>query len=146
MRARWLLLLCCTVSAPVPAALFKHVDGAGNVTYSDRPQHSEAQALELPPPNVATPEARRQLELARQAWEREERAEQEARLRRWAAAQRTAPRSATTLSRPTTPYPYRGYGTALPYYVGYARSPAQDHPSQGLRPAPVPHRPGPPRR
>lgn len=59
MRAFWLLIAGCTFSASAFGALYKHVDDAGTVTYSDRPKWPNQDALQLPPPNVATPEARR---------------------------------------------------------------------------------------
>ena len=137
MRARWLLLLAWAAGTPAVAELYKHVDEAGRVTYSDKPRHPDAQVITLPPPNVTTPEARRQLELARQRMDAEERAEYEARLRRWAGAQRAAPATSRGLSPSPRNYPASypgyypssGYGYALPYYVGYARSPTPNHPS-----------------
>ena len=119
MRALWLLVLGCSMSAPACAALYRHVDESGAVTYTDRPQGPGHAPLQLPPPNVATPEARRQLELARQRMEREERAEQEIRLQRWAAAQRTPayprPRTLTPYSPRQTP----GYYTPASYASSY---------------------------
>ena len=53
MRARWLLLLAWAAGTPAVAELYKHVDEAGRVTYSDKPRHPDAQAITLPPPNVA---------------------------------------------------------------------------------------------
>ena len=142
MRPVWLIAVCFSFAAPATAALYKHVDETGTVTYSDRPRQPLQEALNLPPPNVATPEARRQLELARAAWEQEERADYEARIRRSAAVQR-AP--AGVYSRPLGPATPR-YGLpyyALPvYYVGYARISSQGNPPQGLRPAAVSHQAG----
>jgi hypothetical protein len=124
-----LLVLGCSVGVPATAALYRHVDETGKVSYSDRPQQPFQEALRLPPPNVATPEARRQLEIARQASAREEQAEFETRLRRWSAMQRTSP---AAYSRPMSPYaPHY----ALPVYpVTFAQIPAQGFSSQGLRP------------
>jgi hypothetical protein len=87
-----LLLLIAGFSAGVAAAaeLYRHVDETGKVTYSDRPRQPYQQVRRLPAPNIATPEARLQLDLARQASEREAQAETEARALRWAAAQRAA--------------------------------------------------------
>jgi hypothetical protein len=131
MRARWLLLVGITFCPVVSGALYKHVDESGSVTYSDRPRWPGEQALHLPPPNVATPEARRQLELARQAFEREERAEQEAQLRR-AAAVRAAP---SAHSRPARPMAPRYASTYLPYsYPAFTVFTAVS------RPAPAPRR------
>jgi len=108
-----LLAFGCFASFPVLAALYKHVDDSGNVTYSDRPQQPQQEALRLPPHNVATPEARRQLEIARQASERDAQAEYAARLQRWAAAQRAAPAAYSRQLSPSTPF-YAG-STYLPY-------------------------------
>ena len=142
MRPIWLLAACVSFAAPATAALYKHVDEAGAVTYSDRPQRPLQEALNLPPPNVATPEARRQLELARAAWEQEERADYEARIRRSAAVQR-APAGVYSRPRgPATPRHGLPYYALPVYYVGYARTPSQSNSPQGLRPAAVPHRAG----
>jgi hypothetical protein len=111
MRVRWLLLVGIAFCPVVSGAMYKHVDESGAVTYSDRPQRPGQEALHLPPPNVATPEARRQLEIARQAYEREERAEYEARIRRAAAVRAAPPAHPRSLS-PTTP---RFVSTYLPY-------------------------------
>ena len=118
----------CTFSASAFGALYKHVDDAGTVTYSDRPQWPRQQALQLPPPNVATPEARRQLEIARQAFEREERQEYEARIRRAAAVQRSAQ---AEYSRPLSPSAPRYAGTTyLPYaYPSFTTFTAVSRPS-----------------
>src|SRR5712691_1164717 len=121
MRAPWsLLLACCFTASAAEAALYRHVDAAGNVTYSDRPQAPNQAALLLPPPNVATPEARRQLEIARQASEREQQAEHEARMRQWAAANRTASAAHSRTLTPNTPR----YAPPV-YYSGYAGISAQ---------------------
>ena len=115
MRTLLLLVLGCSVGLPAAAAVYRYVDEAGNVTYSDRPQRPYQEALRLPPPNVATPEARRQLEIARQASEREARAEYEAGIRRWSAVQRAVPASYSRPSQPRAPGAY-----SLPLYYPYA--------------------------
>src|SRR5258706_2154416 len=140
MRLLWLLLLSCSFATPAEAALYRHVDASGNVTYSDRPQAPNQDALRLPPPNVATPEARRQLVIARQVSEREQQAEHEARMRQWAAANRAAPAYSRALTPNTPRY------AAPVYYSGYAGMPAQGNTAQGLRPAGVSHRAHHPRR
>lgn len=52
------LLICAlllSIAAPLTLAdqIYKHVDEDGNVTYSDEPQHQEAQKIELKPINTA---------------------------------------------------------------------------------------------
>lgn len=134
MRALWLLVCGCLIGTPSVAGVYRHMDESGNVTYSDRPQAPGHSELLLPPPNVATPEARRQLELARQRMEREERAEQEIRLQRWAAAQRTP-----AYPRPRTLTPYSPRQTPGFYAPAYTTSsvvvviPRQDSPSRARR-------------
>jgi hypothetical protein len=147
MRSLLLFVLGCSVSVSAAAALYRHVDDAGKVTYSDRPQQPHQEPLRLPPPNVATPEARRQLDIARQASEREEQAEYEARIRRWAAAHRATP---AAYSRPLSSSTPRYAGTAYyPYsYPSFttfsaatpAGSSGQSHSHHGLRSAGGSHR------
>jgi hypothetical protein len=147
MRSLLLFVLGCSVSVSAAAALYRHVDDAGKVTYSDRPQQPHQEPLRLPPPNVATPEARRQLDIARQASEREEQAEYEARNRRWAAAHRATP---AAYSRPLSLSAPRYTGPAYyPYYypsfTTFSAGPLaggsrQSHSSQGLRPSGILHR------
>ncbi|HXR59405.1 MAG TPA: DUF4124 domain-containing protein [Burkholderiales bacterium] len=130
------------------AAFYKHVDAEGNVTYSDRPQQPGQAALSLPPANVATPEARRQLDLARQRWAQEERVELDARMRQWAAAHRSGP---VGYSRPLSPgYPRSTYAYPTSFtptfYSFNAGSPSQSRSTEGLRPAGVSHHGHRPRR
>jgi len=121
---------------PAAAALFKHVDAEGRVTYSDRPNEPGQKPLELPPPNVTTPEARRQLMLARAAWERDAQADIQYRQALAASAWR-APAASPYMSSAYAPR----YVPAV-YHVVYARTPAQGHPPQGLRSPGVSRQPG----
>jgi hypothetical protein len=148
MRALWLLVLGGTLSLPaVAAGLYKTVDAQGNVTYTDRPQEPRQTALRLPPPNVSTPEARRQLDLAQQRWQQDERLEFEARMRQWAAAHGAAPvgysrtlSPSTPRSTYSTPY-YTTIPVAYTYYpTSNAGSPSQSRSPEGLRAAGVSHR------
>ncbi|HEX2650441.1 MAG TPA: DUF4124 domain-containing protein [Burkholderiales bacterium] len=137
-----LLGLAFDVSA---GAFYKHVDADGNVTYSDRPAQPGQPALSLPSVNVATPEARRQLDLARQRWEREEREDFDARMRQWAAAQRSAP---VGYSRPLSAGHARSTYAYPIYYVHTfnAGSPSQSRSPERLRSAGVSHHGHRPRR
>src|SRR5262245_41292792 len=145
MRALWLFALAA-VDLSAGAELFKTVDAAGNVTYTDRPQAPGQEALRLPPPNVSTPEARRQLGLAEQRWQQEGQVEYAARMNQWAAAQRTPVGYSRTLSpsRPYSTYATPAFYT-IPTYpvtspIANAGSPSQSRPSQGLRSSGVSHR------
>src|SRR5579885_1053759 len=142
MRRALLAVMFLSAALPAAAGLYKHVDADGKVTYSDRPSRPEQKPIELPPVNVASPEARRQMMIARAAFEREAQADIQYRQMLAAAAYRYEP--APSSYAPSYPYRYAGgtygaYGTYGPYYsvpvyyVGYARTPAQGHPPQGLR-------------
>src|SRR5689334_18691289 len=147
MRAAGLILLGLSINA-FAGAFYKHVDADGNVTYSDRPQQPGQQALSLPSVNVATPEARRQLDLARQRWDQEAREEFDARMRQWAAAQRT-PRVGyshqLSPSYPRSTYAYPGYFYPNSYAFN-AGSPSQGRSTEGLRSPGVSHHGHRPRR
>ena len=148
MRALWLFswtTLLLAVHLPAGAELFKTVDAAGNVTYTDRPQVPGQEALRLPPPNVSTPEARRQLALAEQRLQQEAQSEYAVRMNQWAAAQRTPvgySRTTISPSRAYSTYATPGFYTIPTYLVTNpnAGSPSQSRPSQGLRPSSVSHR------
>src|SRR5438477_11210565 len=146
MRALWLLPVC-SIPLPAAAVLYKTVDAAGNVTYTDRPQAPGQATLQLPPPNVTTPEARRQLGLAEQRWQQEERLDFDARMRQWATAHRGAPVGySRTLSpgAPRTTYVTPAFYTIPTLYTyptpGNAGISSQSHTSQGLRSSGVHHR------
>jgi hypothetical protein len=71
MRAL-LLFVALGMAAPALAQkLYKHVDENGNVLFSDRPPQAGHKAETLRSPNVAAPEATRQLQYAeyRRLWE-----------------------------------------------------------------------------
>ena len=124
MRASWLFLLACAVHLPASAVLYKTVDAEGNVTYTDRPQVPGQEALTLAPPNITTPEARRQLALAEQRWQREEQFEFEASMRRWAAAHRAAP---VGYSRALSPSAPRSTYVLPAFYFYTTPGPASQH-------------------
>lgn len=120
MAARWLFLGAFLLPLTAAAAgLYKHVDARGHVTYTDRPQQPGQAALSLAPVNVATPEARRQLELARQRMAREEQAEFALRMQQWSAAQRAAP----------VGYSPPAVAPAAPLYAAPVYTPVHYHPT-----------------
>jgi hypothetical protein len=143
MRVLWLLGLA-SVHLPAAAVLYKTVDAQGNVTYTDRPQAPGQAALQLPPPNVSTPEARRQLDLAQQRWQREEQLDFEARMQRWAAAHRTGPVGYSRTLSPSLPRSTyltpAFYSIPASYTYINAGSAGQGNSSQGLRSTGVSHR------
>lgn len=86
MRTALLSLACAAALAAGVAhaanKLYRHVDEKGNVTYTDRPPQAGQQAEKTKPPNVASPEARRQMEMEREAALRRQQAERAAQQRR----------------------------------------------------------------
>jgi hypothetical protein len=142
-----LLILLGFALDAAAGSFYKQVDAEGNVTYSDRPQGPGQAVLSLPSANVATPEARRQLDLARQRWDREAREDIDLRMRQWAAAQRSGP---VGYSRPLSPSPPRStyaYPNFHPTFYSFnAGSPSQSRSAERLRPAGVSHHGHRPRR
>jgi len=65
--------------------LYKHVDADGKIVYTDRPQEAGQKAIVQKAPNVASPEATRQVEHARREKLREEQAERLAQQQRYQA-------------------------------------------------------------
>lgn len=85
------VLLVIAVMLSVPAfaqKLYKHVDEKGNVTYTDRAPKGDQKAEKPKAPNVASPEARQQLQYAEQERRREELLEKQAQQQRYLSQKR----------------------------------------------------------
>ena len=86
MRARLLAIFVLGASLAGSSAnaqkLYKHVDKDGKVYYTDRPAEAGQKAANLPPVNVQSPEANRQLRNELHNRQREEAAERAAAQRR----------------------------------------------------------------
>jgi hypothetical protein len=80
-----LSLMMLFSSAALAQKLYKHVDADGKVVFSDRPAEAGQKAIPQKGPNVASPEATRQLEYARREKLREEQAERIAQQQRYHA-------------------------------------------------------------
>jgi len=84
-------LTTVTRSKPAGGArgtLYRHVDANGKVVYTDRPDAAGEQGRRVAPPNVESPEARRQMNIDLQNRSREEYADRVAATRRQSAIQR----------------------------------------------------------
>jgi hypothetical protein len=68
--------------------LYKHVDENGHVTYTDRPPLAGQKPEKEKTRNVASPEANRQMRIHQGEVDRERRAEEVARMRRYADQRR----------------------------------------------------------
>jgi hypothetical protein len=89
MRSVLFLVIILVLSAPAVAQkLYKHVDEKGNVTYTDRPAKADQKPEKPKNPNVASPEARQQLQHAELERRREEALERQAQQRRYLSQQR----------------------------------------------------------
>jgi hypothetical protein len=85
--AGWILLLLSSSTA-LAQRLYKHVDADGKVIFSDRPAQGDQEPIEQKSNNVATPEARRQLESQLREKRREEEAQRLAQQQRYQAQRR----------------------------------------------------------
>jgi hypothetical protein len=96
------------LSAPAAAQkLYKHVDEKGNVTYTDRAPKGDQKAEKLKAPNVASPEASRQLQYAAREKQREEQLERQAQQQRHLSQRRReieAERERRLKEREANPY------------------------------------------
>lgn len=62
-RLNFLILASAVLASPLLGQqLYKHVDETGKVTYTDRPQSGDEETTDIGTPNVATPEASRQIQ------------------------------------------------------------------------------------
>jgi hypothetical protein len=116
MSRLFVVVLALMLSTPTIAQkLYKHVDETGKIVFTDRPPQAGAKAEKQKPPNVAAPEATRQLRYEAQASEREERADRAAQQQRHRAQQQRemeAERERRAKERESNPYspdqdPYR---------------------------------------
>lgn len=107
MRAM-LIITALVLSTPLLAQkLYRHVDENGKVVYSDRAPQAGHKAETQKAANVASPEARRQLENAERAREREEQAERHAQQQRHLSQRRReaeAERERRAKEREANPY------------------------------------------
>ena len=93
MRPLFSAALALTVAfAPAFAqGVYRHVDERGRVTFSDVPSDKSAQRLKQAAPNVGSPEAVKQLEIAKRERQQLEAEERLAAQRRASAAQPASP-------------------------------------------------------
>jgi hypothetical protein len=88
MRAM-LIITALVLSTPLLAQkLYRHVDENGKVVFSDRAPQPGQKAETQKAANVASPEARRQLQIAERARQREEQAERHAQQQRYLSQRR----------------------------------------------------------
>ena len=81
-------LLLLWSSSVLAQKLYRHTDADGKVVYSDRPAEAGQKAVPQKSPNVASPEASRQIEYERRNKLREEQAERHAQQQRYLAPRR----------------------------------------------------------